>query len=81
MSGAKLGDKNYLFGKSLPEETCNKISEALKGRIISSTTKEKLSIANGNTIFVYSINNGVVVLLFHPLGQLLNILFLMLLRF
>jgi hypothetical protein len=41
MSEAGRGDKNHLFGKSPSYETKKRISEKMKGRIISEETKKQ----------------------------------------
>lgn len=44
------GDKHWLYGKHHSEETKNKISESLKGRIITKEAKEKIGNAHRGKI-------------------------------
>lgn len=46
MSERQLGEKNHMYGKSMSDETKEKLSKALKGRIITDEWKEKITIAN-----------------------------------
>jgi hypothetical protein len=45
---AHKGDKNYNFGKPLPDEHKQKISEANKGKVVSDETKRKIGEKNKN---------------------------------
>jgi hypothetical protein len=44
-TAGKTGKDSYWYGKHLPEETRKKISESEKGKILSTETKRKMSLA------------------------------------
>ena len=57
ISKAKKGKPTWTKGKTLSEETKQKISATLTGTHLSENTKEKLSLLSKNTIWI---NNGII---------------------
>jgi group I intron endonuclease len=60
MSEAMTGINNPNFGKPISAEIKAKISEAHKGKTHTAEAKAKMSIAKGNTIYVYEIHGSLV---------------------